>query len=92
MFYVYILECGDGSYYTGHTDDIIRRVASHAAGTVPGFTSQRLPIKVRYVQEFPSRAEALRAEKQIQGWTRKKKEALMTRDWNVVARVCRGLD
>ena len=80
-FYVYILQCNDGSYYTGHTDDIEKRIAEHLNVEHKGYTSTRLPIKLVYLQEFQTRHEAITAERQIQGWSRKKKEALMRNDW-----------
>lgn len=81
-FYVYILKCSDGRYYTGHTDNLEKRIAEHQAGTYECYTSTRLPIKVIYVQEFGSRAEALEAERKIKDWSRKKKEALAYRGWD----------
>jgi predicted GIY-YIG superfamily endonuclease len=80
-FYVYILKCADGSYYTGHTDNIELRVAQHNRGEIPGYTASRMPLTLVYVEDFPSRDEAFRAERQIKGWSRRKKEALMDRDW-----------
>ena len=73
MFYVYILKCNDGSYYTGHTDDIERRIAEHKGGLYQGYTSSRLPIQLVYLEEFFSRIEALEAERKIKNWSRKKK-------------------
>ena len=81
MFYLYILKCNDGSYYTGHTDDIERRIAEHKAGLNHGYTSSRLPIKLVYIEEFFSRIEALEAERKIKNWSRKKKETLIFKGW-----------
>jgi len=68
MFWVYILQCKDNSYYTGHTDNLENRITQHTNKLIPGcYTSNRLPINVMYTQDFPTREEALRAEKQIQG-------------------------
>jgi predicted GIY-YIG superfamily endonuclease len=80
-FWVYILRCADNSYYTRHTDNLEERIAKHEAGTIEGYTSTRLPVGVVFSEEFPTREEALRCERQIKGWTRKKKEALSRRDW-----------
>ena len=77
MPYVYILECGDGSYYTGSTPDLERRLAQHEAGEGANFTAKRLPIKLVYSEEFPLIGIAFQREKQIQGWTRAKKKALI---------------
>ncbi len=74
---MYILECADGSYYTGSTKDLERRLAQHQAGEGARHTARRLPVKLLYYEEFPRIDEAFYREKQIQGWSRKKKEALM---------------
>ena len=81
-FYVYILQCADGSYYVGHTDEIDRRLAQHHAGETGGYTARRLPVEVSWLGEFPSRADAIERERQIKGWTRAKKEALARADWS----------
>lgn len=86
MFWVYILQCKDNSYYTGHTDNLENRVAQHQSGMIPGcYTSTRLPVRLRYAEEFPTRLEALDAERQIKGWGRKKKDALIRGDWGAVS-------
>ena len=86
-FFMYMLECNDGSYYIGHTDDIDRRIIEHTQGKVSGYTKIRLPIKVVYVQDFGTRDEALIAERQIKGWSRKKKEALIKNDWEMIKKL-----
>jgi len=75
--YMYILECADGSYYTGSTKDLERRLAQHQAGEGARHTARRLPVKLLYYEEFSRIDEAFYREKQVQGWSRKKKEALM---------------
>ncbi|WP_327754655.1 TrmJ/YjtD family RNA methyltransferase [Sphingobium sp. SJ10-10] len=80
-FYTYILRCSDGSYYTGHTDDLETRIAQHRSGSIQGYTFDRRPIELMWSAEFASRAEALTAEFQIKGWSRKKKEALIAENW-----------
>ncbi len=82
-FHVYILRCADDSYYTGHTDDLERRIGEHRSGAIPGcYTHARRPVALVYVQDFPTRAEALASETQIKRWSRAKKEALAARDWD----------
>jgi len=81
VFHVYILKCSDGSYYTGHTEFIDKRISEHRQGIVAGYTASRLPIEVVYIETFGTRYEALAAERRIKGWTRKKKEALIAYDW-----------
>ena len=83
MFWVYILRCKDNSYYTGHTDNLEARLQQHHNRIFPScYTATRLPLELLYSASFPSRIEALRAEKQIQGWSRKMKEALIKGDWS----------
>jgi putative endonuclease len=75
--WMYILECSDGSFYTGSTIDLERRLIQHAAGEGANHTKKRLPIKLVYFEEYPRIDLAFYREKQVQGWTRKKKEALI---------------
>ncbi len=88
-FWVYVLRCSDGSYYTGHTDDLEKRIGQHQSGEIEGYTSTRLPVQLVLTEEFPSRAEALVCERQIKGWSRKKKEALIRGDWDEIVRLAR---
>ena len=81
-FYVYILQCADGRYYTGHTDDMERRLAAHQTGTYSGYTYVRLPVKLVFVEDCASRDAAFKKERQIKGWSRAKKEALISGNWN----------
>ena len=85
-----MLRCSDGSYYTGHTDNLDERVAQHNSGQVEGYTTTRLPVRLIFSQEFPTRQEALACERQIKGWTRKKKEALARREWAEITRLARS--
>jgi len=89
-FWVYTLRCGDGSYYTGHTEDLEARVAKHMAGEVPGYTSARRPLTLVFSQAAATREEALACERQIKGWSRAKKEAMMRGDWAEVSRLARN--
>jgi len=84
---VYILRCADRSYYTGHTDNLEERIAKHQMGEIEGYTSTRRPVKLLFSEEFSTRAEALAVERQIKGWTRRKKEALIRGDWSEVSRL-----
>ena len=85
MFWVYILRCADGSYYTGHTDDLDRRIGQYHSGECDGYVAARRPVELVWSQECATRYEALSAEQQIKGWSRKKKEAMMRGDWNQVS-------
>ena len=89
-FWVYIMRCADNSYYTGHTDDLEKRIAEHHTGKREGYTSTRLPVTLVFSQEFPTREEALTCERQVKGWSRSKKEAMMRGDWVEVSRLARG--
>jgi putative endonuclease len=82
MPYMYILECADGSYYTGSTVDLHRRLWEHQNGLGAKHTASRLPVKLIYCEECDRIEDAFRREKQIQGWSRKKKDALMAGDAN----------
>jgi len=88
-FWVYILRCNDSSYYTGHTDDLANRIGEHQSGMGDGYTSTRLPVGLAWSQECTTREEALTAELQIKGWSRKKKEAMMRGDWADVSRLAK---
>ena len=82
--WVYILLCSDGSYYTGCTTNLEKRMNEHQSGMVKGYTSARLPVKLVYSQEFPDILYAIKAERQIKGWSKKKKEALIRGDFQLL--------
>jgi predicted GIY-YIG superfamily endonuclease len=88
-FWAYMLHCADGSFYVGHTDDLDVRINTHMSGAFGGYTSTRLPVKLVWSDEFPSRYEALSAERQIKGWSRAKKLALIRGDWTLIAQLAR---
>lgn len=75
--YMYILECSDGSYYTGSTVDLEKRFIEHQNGEGANHTKKRLPVELVYYEEFDRIDKAFYREKQVQGWNRKKKEALI---------------
>jgi putative endonuclease len=75
--WMYILECADGSYYTGSTINLDVRFLQHQAGLGAIHTKCRLPVKLVYYEEFDRIDLAFKREKQVQGWSRKKKEALI---------------
>ncbi len=77
MPYMYILECADGSYYTGCTWDLERRLSEHQDGFGANHTAKRLPVKLVYCEYFDRVEDAFRREKQVQGWSRRKKQALL---------------
>lgn len=89
-FFAYILRCNDGSYYTGHTEDLEIRMAQHQTGALGGYTAKRLPVVLLWSQDFATRDEAFDAERQIKGWSRAKKEALIAGDWSRVTELARN--
>ena len=87
-FSVYILRCADGSYYTGMTENLERRLAQHQAGTFEdGYTASRRPVELLWSEAFATHDDAFRRERQIKGWSRAKKEALMRGDWEALVKL-----
>ena len=80
-WYVYILRCGDGTLYTGITDDIPRRLAAHRAGKGAKYTRGRGPLELVYQERVPDKSAALRREYQIKRLTRQEKEQLIQKAW-----------
>ncbi len=89
-FWLYILKCSDDSYYVGHTEDLEKRLAQHVSGLGDSYTAARRPIHLAYSAEFSSREEAIIRERQVKGWSRKKKEALCREDWAEISRLARS--
>ncbi|TWI83848.1 putative endonuclease [Lacibacter cauensis] len=78
LYYVYIIECNDGSFYTGLTYDLLKRFSEHCEGVYPAcYTFKRRPLILRYYETIPFSLEAAQREKQLKGWSRSKKLALM---------------
>ena len=75
--YVYIVECADGTLYTGWTDDVAKRVAGHNAGRGAKYTRSRRPVVLRYYEEMPDRASALSREAAIKRLSRAAKQQLI---------------
>lgn len=78
---MYILECSDGSYYTGSTNNLDLRFQQHQNGEGAKHTKKRLPLTLVYFEEYQTVEEAFYREKQIQKWTRNKKSALIAGDY-----------
>ena len=90
-FWVYIIRCADGSYYTGHTDNLEKRIAEHTTGAITNcYTYKRHPLELVFSQDFALREEALTYERQIKGWSRKKKEAMINGDWTEVSHLSKS--
>ena len=80
--YVYIVECGDGTYYTGWTTDPQERLKTHNSGKGAKYTRSRLPVKLVYWEVFPTKEEAMAREYAIKQLSRKQKEALIS-GWKI---------
>jgi predicted GIY-YIG superfamily endonuclease len=89
-FHAYILLCADGSFYTGHTDNLEHRIAEHQCGRCGGYTANRRPVRLVWCRDFPTRYDALIVERQIKGWSRAKKRALIRGDWQQVSMLARN--
>ena len=84
-YYVYILKCSDNSYYTGITNDVERRINEHNDGLNPEcYTYKRRPVTLVFYQEFGEVEQATLFEKQVKGWIRKKKEAIINNQWELL--------
>ncbi|MGE5479518.1 MAG: GIY-YIG nuclease family protein [Chloroflexota bacterium] len=77
MAYMYILKCSDGSFYTGSSKNLELRLWQHQHGEGAEYTKTRLPVELVYFEEYPRIDDAFYREKQVQGWSRRKKEALI---------------
>ena len=86
---MYILRCSDGSYYTGSTRDLEGRLYEHQNGLGTVFTKKRLPIKLVYCEEFERIDDAFYREKQVQGWSRAKKEVLIQGQYDLVPKLAK---
>jgi putative endonuclease len=89
-FWAYMLHCNAGRFHVGHTDDLERRMAQHEGAQIRGFTRDYLPIRLVWSEAFPSRGEALSAERRLKGWSRAKKLALIRGDWGEISRLAKG--
>jgi putative endonuclease len=76
-YFCYILECSDGTYYTGWTTDPERRVRQHNRGTGARYTRSRLPVRLVYVEELPDKVSAMKREREVKSLPRQEKMKLM---------------
>jgi putative endonuclease len=85
QYFVYILLCSDNSYYTGVTNDLERRLYEHENGLDPNsYTFKRRPVKLVFQESFNDVIQAIAFEKQVKGWRRAKKEAIINGDWHLL--------
>ncbi len=87
--HVYMLRCSDGSYYVGSARlgldrRLAERNAEHNNGTYGGYTSKRLPVVLVWADHFPDITDAIAIERQVKGWSRAKKEALIRGDYDLL--------
>ncbi len=88
--YVYMLRCCDGRYYVGSArGSLEKRIADHDAGTYGGFTARRRPVRLVWHQECQRITDAIATERQIKGWSRAKKEALIRGDFDLIHELSR---
>lgn len=87
MAYVYILRCADNSYYVGSTRNLENRLWQHSTGLGAKYTSTHLPVELVFAQEFDRIDDAYAREKQLQGWSRRKREALIAGEFNELPRL-----
>jgi predicted GIY-YIG superfamily endonuclease len=86
--WLYMLRCADGSYYVGTTrNDLETRIAEHQAGAFDGYTARRRPVTLVFHHHFDRIEDAVSAERQVKGWRREKKEALIRGDFAVLPRL-----
>ena len=84
MAWTYILECSDGTYYVGSTVDLAARLWQHSEDLGAAYTRRRRPVRQAWSAEFDRIDEAFAFEKRVQGWSRRKREALIRGEWDVV--------
>ncbi|MFD1611830.1 GIY-YIG nuclease family protein [Sphingomonas tabacisoli] len=89
-FWTYMIQCGDRHLYVGHTNDLEKRMGEHQAGVFAGYTSTRHPLHLVWSQEFPSRYEAVEAERRLKGWSKAKKLALIRGDWALISALAKN--
>jgi putative endonuclease len=89
--FVYMLRCSDGSFYVGSAtgDDLTKRITEHQMGAYPGYTSTRRPVTLVWSEHFERITDAIAVERQIKGWSRAKKEALIKGDWREISHLAK---
>jgi predicted GIY-YIG superfamily endonuclease len=86
VYFIYILHCKDGSYYVGLTNDLVRRFEEHSKGVYPScYTFKKRPVNLVYFETCPFVEDAANREKQLKGWSRIKKKALIERNYHKLA-------
>ncbi|HBZ87031.1 MAG TPA: hypothetical protein DEO67_07825 [Candidatus Edwardsbacteria bacterium] len=91
MGYMYILKCNDGTYYTGSTVNLKKRLNEHQSGVGANYTKKRLPVDLVYYEEYPRIDQAFYREKQIQNWSRKKKKSLIMGEFSELPKLAKKI-
>jgi predicted GIY-YIG superfamily endonuclease len=86
-YWVYMLRCSDGSYYTGHTDNLDVRLWQHQQGIAADWTRRRRPVELVWCLVGGTRDEVFAMERRIKNWSRAKKEALVAGDWALLSQL-----
>ena len=90
-YYIYLLECSDGSYYIGITNNLQKRLWEHeSAHDEDAYTFSRRPVVLKWFEEFTNVHHAIETEKQLKRWSRRKKQALIERDWEKLSTFSRN--
>ena len=92
MWFLYILECSNGSFYTGVTDNVEKRIAKHNSGKGAYYTKLRSPVRFLYQESHRSKTEALLREQQIKRWSKSKKLALIKSDKQLLIELSKSRD
>ncbi|MBF0433148.1 MAG: GIY-YIG nuclease family protein [Fibrobacteria bacterium] len=87
--WLYVLQCGDKTYYTGCTTNLEQRVLEHQSGKHEGYTLSRLPVKLVYSQEFTHINDAIAMERKIKKWSQAKKEALINGNFDKIKKLAK---
>jgi len=91
MGYMYILKCNDGTYYTGSTVNLKKRLHEHHSGMGANYTKNRLPVDLVYYEEYHRIDQAFYREKQIQNWSQKKKKSLIMGELSELPKLAKKL-
>ena len=84
-YFTYILQCSDGSFYVGMTTNLERRLQEHEFGVYEdSYTYSKRPVELKWFEEFSDVSQAIDTEKQLKGWSRRKKIAVIERDWEIL--------
>ena len=87
MHYIYIVECRDGTYYTGYTNDVKKRIIAHNEGKGAKYTRGRRPVVLKYQESYQTKSEAMSREYNIKKLSREEKQKLIVKEWMIWMRL-----